>query len=145
MKINFYLRFHTKFGETLRIKGNIDELGNNQLADAIQMQYVNEQFWRAAIEVDATRSVKIHYNYILTYADGYQVIDGERDRVIDISKTGMEEIETIDSWNHEGAFENVFFTSPFQQILLPHQEKKPKVKAVKTFTHIFKVKAPLLK
>ena len=51
----------------------------------------------------------------------------------------------MDTWNHAGDYENVFFTSPFTQSLLVDNISKPKVKSPKQFTHIFKIKAPLLK
>src|SRR5437016_5312772 len=41
--------------------------------------------------------------------------------------------------------ENAFYTDPVQQILLKEHETAVKAKALKHYTHIFKVKAPLLK
>ncbi len=38
-----------------------------------------------------------------------------------------------------------FYTDPFRKVLLSEHETKVRPKAVKNFTHIFKVKAPLLK
>lgn len=145
MKINFYLRFRTEYGQTLSIKGNIDELGNNDIAEARHMNYLNEEYWHAFIEVDAETIDKIRYKYVLTYADGYQVTEGEQDRVIDMKRNGINEIQSIDTWNDEGYFENVFFTSPFQKVLLAENETKIKSIPVKSFSHIFKVKAPLLR
>src|SRR5579871_7603 len=145
MKIQFYLRFHTQNGQNLFITGNIKELGNGEVEKAFPLQYLNNDFWVASLETDSALHPKVQYNYLLKNEDGTIVMEWGNDRVIDISKSGVEEIQTIDTWNHAGGFENVFFTAPFQQTLLKHHKKTAKQKAVKHFTHIFKVKAPLLK
>jgi len=45
MKVQFYLRFQTEFGDSLLISGNTDELGNDDLSKALPMTYFNEEFW----------------------------------------------------------------------------------------------------
>src|SRR5580704_7652062 len=145
MKIQFYLRFHTQNGQNLFITGNTSELGNAEVDKAYPLQFINHEFWMATVETDPAANPKIQYNYLLKNADGTIVMEWGDDRIIDISKSGVEEIQTIDTWNHAGEFENVFFTSPFKQTLLKHHKKAGRQKATKHFTHIFKVKAPLLK
>lgn len=144
MKIHFYLRFHTKPGQSLSISGNIPELGNNISEGAIQLTYLNSEYWHAEIEADPASTPKIHYKYILTNDDGFQIVEWGDDKTIDLGKAGIEAIELHDTWNHAGEFENVFYADPFQKVLLQKAENRSKVKAVKNFTHIFKVKAPLL-
>ena len=144
MKLHFYVRFHTTVGEALAVLGNIDELGNNNLAKAAAMTYLNNDFWHLSIEADTSKTAKLHYKYVITYSDGYQVIEWDNDKAIDISKTGTEEIQLVDTWNHAGDYENAFFSAPFQQTLLKDNETRIKLKSSKTFTHIFRVKAPLL-
>ncbi len=51
MKLQFYLRFHTRFGQRLSISGNTEELGNNDPAEALPMDYLNEEFWYSSIEI----------------------------------------------------------------------------------------------
>ncbi len=145
MKLNFYVRFHTKFGENLRITGNINELGNFDSSRAFPMQYLNDEFWKGSIEVEPAGKLKIQYNYILVQQDGEQISDWGKDRIVDLSKIDSQEIDVIDAWNPANLYDNVFLTSPFQDVLLAEQHGKGKQKVVKTFTHIFKVKAPLVK
>ena len=145
MKIQFYLRFHTQPGQSLFVSGNTGDLGANDIENALPLQYLNADFWTGTTEVDAAIHPKIQYKYFLKNADGEIVIEWGNDKVIDISKSGIEEIQTIDTWNHAGEYENIFFTAPFQQTLLKHSKKAAKKKVVKHFTHLFKVKAPLLK
>lgn len=144
MKIDFYLRFHTKFKETLWITGNIDELGNDDHNLAFPMTYINEDFWHANIEVDSKKIPKINYKYIFKTEHDEMIFDWENKRLIEFAK-GVEIINIIDTWSHAGEYENVFFTDPFQKTWFRQNETKFKVKADKKFTHIFKVKAPLLK
>ncbi len=40
MKLQFYLRFHTEYGQSLWISGNADELGNDDAAKALPMEYL---------------------------------------------------------------------------------------------------------
>jgi 4-alpha-glucanotransferase len=144
MKFHFYVRFSTQLGQTLKITGNTKELGNSNLEAAVSMQFFNSQFWHLAIDIDPAASSKIIYKYVLTYADGYQVVESGNDKEIDLSKLSVSTIHTVDTWNHVGNFENVFFTAPFQQTLLPFHPSKAKRKSSEVFSHILKVKAPLL-
>ncbi len=57
---------------------------------------------------------------------------------------GIEELQVIDAWNYAGEYENVFFTSPFRDVLLPRHKAGKKQKVKGPVTHIFRVKAPLL-
>ncbi|MEP6725125.1 MAG: 4-alpha-glucanotransferase [Bacteroidota bacterium] len=144
MKLHFYVRFHTKTGESLSVSGNIAELGNDDLSKTLPMTWLNNDFWQVTAEVDISKIARIHYKYILTYADGFKVVEWGNDKEIDISKSGIEEIQLVDRWNYSGDYENAFFTAPFQEILLKEDETKFTPKSPKLFTHIFKVKAPLL-
>src|SRR5579862_227064 len=145
MKIQFYLRFHTQPGQSLFVSGNTEELGDNNIEKAFPLHFQNDDFWMGITAIDNALHPKIQYKYFLKNADGTVVIEWGNDKVIDISKSGIEEIQTVDTWNHAGEYENVFFTAPFQQALLKHSKKTTKKKVVKHFTHLFKVKAPLLK
>jgi 4-alpha-glucanotransferase len=144
MKLHFFLRFYTTVGQQLSILGDIEELGANDLTRAVAMQYLNNEFWQVTVDVNTSRIEGIHYKYILAYADGYQVIEWETERQIDVPKKAMEEIQVVDTWNHTGDYENAFFTAPFQSTLLKTGDIKSKDKSPKSFTHLFKVKAPLL-
>jgi len=145
LKVHFYIRFYTRPGESLHVSGNIDELGNDDLHKTFALEWLDSQFWHGSINVDTTRVTKIHYTYIFRNGNGEMLPEGCRNRVIDVSKTGIEEIRLTDTWNHSGDFENVFFTDPFRKVLLKENLGKTKSKSPKNFTHIFRVKAPLIK
>jgi 4-alpha-glucanotransferase len=145
MKIHFYLRFSTKFGQTLSILGNTKTLGNNDIKHALPLTYLNNNFWEGEIEVDQAEEVNIHYQYVFFQEDGTTVLEWNDRKQIDISKSGLNEIHVYDTWCDAGSFENAFYTDPFQEVLLHENRTHFKLKSPKVFTHIFKVKAPLLK
>jgi 4-alpha-glucanotransferase len=144
MKVQFCLRFNTKYGESIWLNGNTYELGNDLVTEAIPMTYFNHEFWIATIEFDKKNISTIQYNYLLKNKDGQLIPEWGNDREIDISTEGLKEILTVDTWNHAGEFENAFYSAPFKNILLPAADNKLKTKPLKNFTHEFKVKAPLL-
>ncbi|MEO5996510.1 MAG: 4-alpha-glucanotransferase [Chitinophagaceae bacterium] len=144
MTIHFYLRYHTEIGQSIALHQTTEDAGKKRSSDVVPMQYLDNEFWHTAIETDNAKGIKIRYSYSVTNASGDQLMEGENDRLLDITKSSMEVIECIDTWNVPGAYENAFFTSPFQQVLLADRATTVKSKAVKEFTHIFKVKAPLL-
>jgi 4-alpha-glucanotransferase len=144
MKIQFYLRFHTKPGQSLSISGDIEALGMYNHERSYPMQYLDNDYWQATLEVDPAISPRIHYHYILTNEDGFQIIEWGDDKKIDTVNLNVQEFELHDTWNHAGEYENVFYADPFQKVLLKRADGKIKIKTEKRFTHIFKVKAPLL-
>lgn len=145
MKLQFYIRFHTKVGQSLWIGGSTDELGNNDPSKALPMEYLNEEFWQASIEIKKKELQKnIQYKYFLKNEDGELTGEWGNDRIIDVFRKELQEIQLVDTWNHAGEYENVFFTLPFKNVLLKSSGTKSKGKKDKQFTHLFKVKAPLL-
>ena len=145
MKLHFYVRFHTTVGQSLMVSGNIEELGNNNISAAVPMSYLNNDFWQTTVEVDNSKAIRVQYKYVLVYADGFEVIEWGNDKEADLSKSGIEEIQLVDAWNHAGEYENAFCSVGFEKTLFKENETSAKVKSPKSFTHIFKVKAPLLK
>ncbi|MDB5195846.1 MAG: 4-alpha-glucanotransferase, partial [Flaviaesturariibacter sp.] len=144
MKIDFYLRFQTKFGQSLAVTGNLLSLGDNDPQKALPLQFLNQDFWYTSIEVDESEHESLHYHYIFTNEYGEVIPEGEKDRVVAISKKYTKHLVLIDTWNYAGEIENAFFTAPFREVFLNHKTA-PKQKTAKTYTHSFRVKAPLLK
>ena len=69
MRIQFYLRFKTSFGQSLWISDN-GELGTDLIKGAIPMTYLNDEFWVADIKIDKEEASSFHYKYILRHEDG---------------------------------------------------------------------------
>jgi 4-alpha-glucanotransferase len=146
MKIHFFLRFQTSYGQQLGISGNIPALGNGVLNEASGMSYYNDQFWHFSLDLSNAEFVPTHiqYSYILFQEGQEPVQEWGNDRIIEVNKITAEEIQVIDTWNHAGEFDNVFFSAPFQKVLLPSAAHAHKPKPYRGHTHVLKVKAPLL-
>jgi 4-alpha-glucanotransferase len=145
MKLQFYLRFHTKVGESLWISGNAAELGTNEPDLAVAMEFLNDEYWQATVEIKRKDLPEtITYKYYLKNEDGELIGEWGDDRSLDGFKNNLHEVQLIDTWNHAGEYENVFFSLPFKDVLLKRPAPKGKGRQDKSFTHIFKIKAPLL-
>jgi 4-alpha-glucanotransferase len=142
MRIDFYIRYRTHFGQNLFIEGNLPQMGGGDSSGRLPMQFLNEDWWQASIEVDENEYRSVHYHYVFIDEFGKQVADGEKERVLSF-KNFSGYITVYDTWVFSGSPEITFYTAPFRNIFLA-QAKSPKVKEPKTFTHIFRAKAPLL-
>ena len=144
MRIQFYLRFKTSFGQSLWISDN-GELGTDLIKGAIPMTYLNDEFWVADIKINKEEASSFHYKYILRHEDGEIIPEFGKDRLLEFPAHGIKEIQLVDTWNHAGEFENAFYSTPFADILLKRPASKSPAKSKEKVTHVFKVKAPLLK
>ncbi|MDP4130935.1 MAG: 4-alpha-glucanotransferase [Bacteroidota bacterium] len=147
MKLHFYLRFNTKPGQALYVTGNIPELGlehTRKPAAYLRMQYMSPEFWQLSIDLMNRPHNPIQYHYALKMEDGDMISEWDNDREIPISQKTATEIQTIDTWNYTGEYENAFYTAPFFNTLMPGRPKKSNTRIPKQVTHLFKVKAPLL-
>jgi len=144
IKLDFYLRFYTRPGQSLLLTGNVAELGDGDAAAALPMDYVNGEFWHLSLTVASMPPEPIVYHYILRGADGILTEEWGDDKTIEAPAQGVEEVSVIDTWNFAGEFENVFSTAPFRNVLLPDHKAGKKQKLKGAVTHVFRVKAPLL-
>src|SRR5690606_22136369 len=84
--------------------------------------------------------------YMLVLPDQQRVTEGGNDRIIDIPRNNITTVNLVDAWNNPAEFENAFYTAPFRDVLLPAGSAAPRGRRQRAaFTHIFKIKAPLLK
>ena len=119
MKLQFYLRFHTQVGQSLWLGGNTEELGNDDPSRAVPMIFLNEEYWELAVEMKKKVLQKvIRYKYYLQNENGELVAEWGDDRVIDLYRKELQEVQMVDTWNHAGEYENVFYTLPFKNVLL---------------------------
>lgn len=147
MKLQFYLRFHTEFNQSLWISGNIEELGNNDPSLAMPMEYLNDEFWHCTLTVKRkSLPQEVIYKYFLKNKEGELIWEWGNDRTINVVKKEINEVQLTDTWNHAGEYENAFYSAPFKNVLLRRSASVSKTKPVKKhFTHLFRLKAPLLK
>ncbi len=145
LKLTFQLKYHTEYGQSLFITGNHELLGNGNVSNALPLEYFNDEYWYAVIEVGENNitDTNIVYNYVLKNEDGTMVYDWGNDKALNLAHL-KGEVLIIDSWNHAGYFENAFYTEPFTNVLLKNNHTQVEVTNPQTISHTFRVKAPLL-
>ena len=146
-KLIFQLKFYTKPGEQLFITGNHEIFGNNIFEAALPMQYLNNESWVVSLDVDGKTipADGVEYNYVIKHTDDSVAYDWGKDKVLTPDLFKYEEVLITDAWNHAGYYNNAFYTEPFQNVLLKNNFTEVKIKQPKNTSHIFKIKAPLLK
>ncbi len=146
MTIRFLLRFSTRPGQSIYITGSIPQLGSSDTAQALKMTYLDASFWEAELVLSsADLPESFTYRYILRDTQQETIMEWGDDRNVELLRITAEEVECIDTWNHAGDYENAFFTTPFKQVLLPLSRNPAKPRPFRGSTHVFQVKAPLLR
>jgi len=136
MKIHFYLRYATQYGQALFVQ-------LNQSDTPLPMEYIDERFWHAVIDLGKTAPETLGYGYLMRDKNGENKQEWDNTRALDLLDLQAHTLQVIDHWNETGAVENVFFTQPFEEIYLK-KEGEPAAKKPAQYTHVFKVKAPRL-
>jgi hypothetical protein len=107
------------------------------------MEYLNAENWHLELDIDPKKVKTLQYRYHFRDRKGAEKTEWGNDRLLDLSALKMDFLEVRDFWNEAGAVENVYFSQPFQQIFFKNTGGKS-AKSPAGFTHIFKVKAPVL-
>jgi 4-alpha-glucanotransferase len=146
MKLTIRLRYYTHLGQTIFVCGDHRALGGGQQENAAPMHYLNEQFWEMFLDLpDAERPKSpLSYFFFVRNPDGSVVEDFGGGRKLNLGRLVSNHIVIIDSWNDLGTVENVFFTEPFQKVLLASDEGAERERTTTNITHTFQVNAPLL-
>ncbi len=147
MKVHFYLRYATKYGETFTL-----HLSNGQQHT---LEYLSDDFCFLSLELSKAQFPEgLSYSYAFHTIDGLTKPEADPGRRIDLDVLSAEKLEVFDYFNSMGFLENVFTTQPFSP---PHalgsttHSKTPAKSQGGVLTptpggiFIFRVKAPLLK
>ncbi|MBR5189885.1 MAG: 4-alpha-glucanotransferase, partial [Paludibacteraceae bacterium] len=144
MKLLFRINYRTEWGEQLYVVGNIPELGDNDAAKALAMNFSHDEEWWLELEIPATKAKKLEYQYVLkNHNDGTMTKEWGAPRSV-VTKTGVDTVLLIDAWNSVSAVENTFMTAPFVDVLLKENYTPCAGNNDKAYTHTLRVKAPLL-
>lgn len=146
-EIILQIRFSTVYGQNILITGNHEVFGNDDIAQAKPLQYFDRDTWFIAIKLDLQNvpNKGIRYNYIVQNADGTKTFDAGRDKVITRELLTEKQLIILDSWNHAGYLENAYYTEAFSKVLLPHHITALSMASPEKYSHIFRVKTPLLR
>ncbi len=126
MQIELKINYRTKFGEQLKIYGNIDELGNNKVENALTMSLKNPTTgdWNFILNLPENINYKrIKYSYFLENEQGIKLFDDFKNREIDLTKLKKQKILFIDRWRSPADALNVFKTTAFQRVIFARTPK----------------------
>ncbi len=136
MKVHFYLRYATKFGESFSLC----------LPNDIRhpLEYLSDDFCIASLDIDTAQYPDgLAYSYEFHTAEGLAKPEANPHRRLDFVDLDAGVLDVYDFFNPMGLLENVFTTQPFRiQELMRVEKKSTKPSRA---THIFRTKAPLLK
>lgn len=143
MTINFYVAFHSSYGQTLSIKiFSFNKEGDIQSLE-LPLQYLNESYWHVSINTsDLDIAEEFEYNYIYRNSNTGEEKEFNKSAPINLKKLDVKWLEIVDEWNEQNAYEDVFSAIPFKSVF--RQKEKVKVPDTKNPTHVFKVMAPAL-
>jgi 4-alpha-glucanotransferase len=146
MNLTFHMRIPTDYGQSLLIYGNHDRLGNADPDRAVPLEYMNDEFWGVTIDLPEADEAKlpIGYTYVLRNADGSRIEDWSNGRTVLPASFPCNELVVVDSWIDSGAYDNVFYTEPFHQVLLKFNQTELRAPSRRVATHTLRIKAPLL-
>ena len=68
MRIVFNINYHTVWGETLCICGDIAELGNGDSRQALEMKMVNPGLWQLSVDI-GTPTAGFNYWFVVKSPD----------------------------------------------------------------------------
>lgn len=144
VSVTFIINYYTKPGQSLFITARHPLFGNGDPAAALPMSFLDDQHWQADISINKKETESIVYNYVLRDADGSLVYDGGKDKKLVPSSYRLDNVVILDTWDFEGYYDNAFFTEPFTEVLFKKNLTITEEKEPDHYTHICRVKAPLL-
>jgi len=145
MKIHFKIAYFTYWGQRLLVTGNIPELGNGDLSRALLLNFQYKEDWIGEIDIVRDDSFDLKYKYVLfTEQTGQYNEEWGDERKLSFDVKKPDHFFCFDQWNSPATVENTFLSAPFAQVLLRDEHETDVTKNPVKFTHIFKVKAPLI-
>lgn len=143
MKVIFYIKYHTRFGERLAIDANAKELQSEN--GYMNLQYLNDEYWKLEADINAADlpGQTLQYKYLFIDREGIRTEEFQSPRRLVLADKAATVLKIYDTWNYAGDVANTFSTAPFRKVLLT-QPKALAIKTNKDTTHVFAVKAPLI-
>jgi 4-alpha-glucanotransferase len=145
MRIHFSINYFTSWGQNMALSGTLPQLGGGDPAKAVYMNFQWRENWSYELEIKTKEPFEFQYKYIIRNSNMLDTFEWGEDRIVSVNPAVTEDLYLYDTWNNPGAIENVFMTSPFQDVLFKDNYENVLPKNIRKYTHIFRVKAPLLK
>ncbi|SDD96343.1 4-alpha-glucanotransferase [Niabella drilacis] len=144
MKVQFNIKFHTKYGESLWLCG-LDSAGEkDQAAGGMPMKYLNYDYWTLELDLDLhALQQPLSYFYTFQNSNGERVPEYQTARQLRLPRDPESPLVIYDTWIATDAIENVFYTAPFQEVFRHPAEPRPDTLPAEA-GYTFVVRAPLL-
>jgi len=139
IKIDFYIRYRTNFGEAVFVTGNLPVLCNEIHSHALPMTYLNDDFWHVSIKAETHNIELIEYQYSVSRPDN---TERKLSQKYNLKPPASKNSIVVDEWLDRHAAGEVFFSAPFSKVFYKQHKQARQKKS--SFTHIFKIKAPLI-
>jgi 4-alpha-glucanotransferase len=125
MKVTIRLRYYTRFGQELFLRGDHEWFGGGQPPRALPLRYVNEAFWELALDLPDTGlpTTPVSYYFLVRQPDGSELEDFGGGRCLDLAGLPRGGAVILDSWNDVGAVDNIFCTDAFKNVLLRMEDE----------------------
>jgi len=154
MKVTFNISYFTHWGQNIYITGNAVELGTDDTAKAVPMNFSQPESWSLEIDIKDKNITELQYSYFIKEENTGKIFhEWNAQRVVNLN-IKQKQIVLVDAWNSISAIENNFLTAPFQNVLLrtgadlqsvpKNDTHRLQIGASEGASHIFSVKAPLL-
>mgnify|MGYP006278644907 CR=1 FL=1 len=119
MILRFKIHYQTHWGQQLAVSGNRPELGDEDPARALLLDYLGEGYWGADVELEKS-SGTLAYNYLLLDEKaGRRIVEWGPLRKLKLSgrkSTGL--LHLKDAWRPPKHPENALHTSAFLDVIL---------------------------
>lgn len=147
MQLHFIMRFSTYWGQRFSVRAGTQGAGNDGEMREMPMEYVDENTWQLILPVKTTGPFTLRYKYVLyDENEGSVSVEWDEDRALTLDPMQFPAVQLSDYWNFAGDPGNAFLTAPFRQVLLKEKACEGCEESTATvYTHLFRVKAPLLR
>lgn len=104
--VKFGVKYETKFGQELKVVGNIAELGNWNVNDGLIMKWTEGSFWTASIKIVPNSKIEnIEYKYVLTSnSSNAHIWEPGKNHSVQISSDTLRELQLTDAWGGGGLY-----------------------------------------
>ena len=145
MILQFRISYFTQWGQRLFVVGNLPELGGGDPSKAVAMNFQPSETWQLDLPITLGKERDLHYYYLLRDENAQtSTAEWGSGRTLHLEPEKYATLTLIDAWNSVSALENTFMTAPFSEVLLKPNYPTVAAKPVRSVTHHFEVKAPLL-
>lgn len=138
----FWIRYKTNYEENIFLTIHQSSLHTQQ---QIAMQYYNDAFWMVECTFQRKNFKEdiIYYEYSIENKFDLKRKEAFSDKYFNINQINKT-LTIVDYWNGNELLENIFYTKPFTHFFNHKTEALIPCKQNNTYSHTFKVKAPLL-